>query len=261
VPRFAANLSLLFSELPLLERFGAAAAAGFQAVELQFPYAFPAKVLAMQLQQHHLQMVLHNLPAGNWDAGERGIACDPARTDEFRAGVELALAYALVLKVPRINCLAGIPPPGISPDVALATLIANLRFAAQQLQPHGLTLLLEAINTIDIPGFFVCHSRQAFDIIAACRQPNLLMQYDIYHMHRMNEAIHTDLSTQLTHIGHIQIADAPGRGEPGTGGIDFHPLFDLLNGLSYPGWIGCEYHPQKDTLSGLNWRQKFIRHS
>ncbi len=250
---FAANLSLLFTEVALPERFAAAAAAGFAGVEIQFPYAFPAAALAAQGKQHRLPCILHNLPAGNWEAGERGIACDPARVKEFRAGVKLALDYARTLNVQRINCLAGIPPPGISPSVARATLIDNLCYAAEQLQTYGLTLLLEAINTVDVPGFFVCHSKQAIDIINACQQPNLLMQYDIYHMHQMGESIAADFNAHLAQIGHIQIADAPGRGEPGTGSIDFQHLFQLLEQLAYPGWIGCEYHPKASTVSGLGW--------
>lgn len=255
MPRFAANLSLLFTELPLPQRFAAARAEGFSAVEIQFPYSLPAGQIAALLQQHDLQLVLHNLPAGNLDAGERGIACDPARIAEFHAGVAQALSYARRLKVTRLNCLAGIAPPDVSPALARSTLIANLHHAASQLQPHGITLLLEAINTIDIPRFFVCHSAQMADIIAACEMPNIRMQYDIYHMTCMQEDVQADLRSCLPLIGHIQIADAPGRGEPGTGSIDFGTLLPLLDTLGYTGWVGCEYLPQNGTRAGLGWLQ------
>jgi hydroxypyruvate isomerase len=263
--QFAANLSLLFTELPLLERFAAARAAGFAAVEIQFPYELAAAQIRAELDRHGLQLVLHNLPAGNWAAGERGIACDPARVAEFRAGVAQALDYARTLGCPRLNCLAGIVSPAkssaVSPAVsagqAQATLLDNLRFAAQQLQPHGITLLLEAINTHDIPGFFVHGSAQALALIDQCGQPNLSLQYDVYHMTRMGEDVAATLAQQLGRIGHIQIADVPGRGEPGSGTIDFPALFAQLRLLRYGGWIGCEYIPQAGTLASLGWRTAF----
>lgn len=253
MPRFSANLSMLFTEHPLEQRVAAAAAAGFSALEIQFPYALPAQILARQLAQYHLPLVLHNLPAGNWEAGERGIACLPGRQAEFRAGVEQAIEYALALGTPRLNCLAGIPSPETDTAQTQAVLRENLIHAAQQLLPHGLTLLVEAINTFDIPDFFICHSQQVFDLIEQCNMPNLMMQYDIYHMHRMGEAVAATLTGKMAQIGHIQIADAPGRHEPGTGIIPFPDLFALLDQLSYEGWVGCEYHPSQTTLSGLGW--------
>jgi hydroxypyruvate isomerase len=262
MPRFAANLSMLFTELPLEQRVAAAAAAGFKAVEIQFPYALPAQVLARQLEQYQLPLVLHNLPAGDWAAGERGIACLPERRAEFRASVQQAIDYALELGTPRLNCLAGICPPQLNPAAAQACLHENIEYAAQQLSHHNLTLMVEAINTFDIPGFFICHSHQVFDLIDQCalansgnsvNPGNVLMQYDIYHMQRMGEAIAATLSSQLAKIGHIQIADAPGRNEPGTGAIPFPDLFALIDQLDYKGWVGCEYQPRNTTLNGLVW--------
>ncbi len=253
MPRFAANLSMLFTELPLEQRVAAAAAAGFTALEIQFPYALPAQVLARQLAQYQLPLVLHNLPAGDWAAGERGIACLPERRAEFRAGVQQAIEYALALGTPRLNCLAGVCPRNLSQSAAQACLRENLDYAAHQLLPYGLTLMVEAINTFDVPGFFICHSQQIFDLIDQCALPNLLMQYDIYHMQRMGEPVAATLAGQLAKIGHIQIADAPGRNEPGTGVIPFPDLFALLDQQGYKGWIGCEYQPRNTTLAGLTW--------
>lgn len=264
MPRFAANLSLLFTELPLLQRIGAAAAAGFEAVEVQFPYAVPAPEWAQALAQHKIQLVLHNLPAGDWAAGERGIACDPARRDEFRQGVSTAIEYALALGTPRLNCLAGIPPAHLTAQQAQSCLLENVNWAAEQLSQHGLTLLLEAINRFDVPGFFLQHSQQVFELLAQCRFENVLMQYDVYHMHRMGEDVAATLKQHLALIGHIQIADAPGRHEPGSGEIDFASLFGLLDQAGYQnsgrsGWIGCEYQPRISTLSSLNWMAAAIR--
>lgn len=256
MPRFAANLSLLFNEWPLPERFGAAKAAGFDAVEIQFPYSMPAQAIARELQQHDLQLVLHNLPAGNWDAGERGIACDPARVEEFRAGVAQALDYAQALGVTRLNCLAGIPAAHLTPEVAHTTLIDNLHYAASRLQPYGITLLLEAINTFDVPGFFVASCADMRKVLQTCGHPNVRMQYDIYHMSCMAQDVAGDLQTCLPQIGHIQIADAPGRHEPGSGEIDYPALFGLLDRIGYQGWVGCEYEPLNGTLHGLGWMKK-----
>ena len=261
MPRFSANLSMLFAEHPLEQRVAAAAAAGFSALEIQFPYALPAHVLARQLAQHQLPLVLHNLPAGNWEAGERGIACLPGRQAEFRAGVQQAIEYALELGTPRLNCLAGIRPPETSTEQAQACLRENLVYAAQQLLPHGLTLLVEAINTLDIPGFFICRSQQVLELIDQCGLPNLMMQYDIYHMHTMGEAVAATLTHQLAQIGHIQIADAPGRNEPGTGIIPFPEVFALLDQLDYRGWVGCEYQPRHATLASLGWMNTVVQNS
>ena len=253
MPRFAANLSYLFTEVPFERRFAAAAEAGFAAVEFHFPYAFPAARLADAARAAGVEIVLFNLPPGDWAAGERGIACHPDRVDEFRAGIAPAIEYAKALGCPRLNCLAGLLPAGVDAATARATLVANLSFAAQALASAGLTLLLEPINTRDMPGFFVATSRQALDIIAAVGAPNLRLQYDVYHAHIMEGDVARTLAAELPRIGHVQIADHPGRHEPGTGEIDFPFLFGHLDRIGYAGWVGCEYAPSTDTAASLGW--------
>jgi hydroxypyruvate isomerase len=253
MPRFAANLSMLFTEVDFIDRFAAAARAGFRAVECQFPYAEPAETIAAQLHEHDLQMVLHNLPAGNWAAGERGIACHPDRVDEFRVGVAQAIAYATVLGCPQLNCLAGIAPAGVPEDVVRDTFIANLRFAASEMKAVGLRLLLEPINTFDIPGFYVSRTDQALELIDAVGADNLYLQYDVYHAQRMEGELGNTLVRHLPRIAHIQIADNPGRHEPGTGEINYAWLFRHLDAIGYQGWVGCEYKPATTTEAGLGW--------
>jgi hydroxypyruvate isomerase len=253
MPRFAANLSMLFTEVDFIDRFAAAARAGFRAVECQFPYAEPAETIAAQLHEHDLQMVLHNLPAGNWAAGERGIACHPDRVDEFRVGVAQAIAYATVLGCPQLNCLAGIAPAGVPEDVVRDTFIANLRFAASEMKAVGLRLLLEPINTFDIPGFYVSRTDQALELIDAVGADNLYLQYDVYHAQRMEGELGNTLVRHLPRIAHIQIADNPGRHEPGTGEINYAWLFRHLDAIGYQGWVGCEYKPETTTEAGLGW--------
>ena len=257
MPHFAANLSLMFTEVDFLDRFAAARAHGFEAVECLFPYDWPAEQIAERLAASNLQLVLHNLPAGNWSAGERGMACDPARVAEFQDSVGRALDYARVLGVPRLHCLAGLLPAGVSTQRAQAAYIDNLRFAAKQLRAHGIDLMIEPINTYDMPGYFLTSSAQAADIIAATGADNLFLQYDIYHMQRMQRiegALADGIGKYLPLIGHMQLADVPGRHEPGTGVIDFRALFALVDELGYKGWIGCEYHPVGETAAGLGWR-------
>lgn len=254
MPKFAANLSMLFTDLPFLDRFGAARAAGFDAVEFLFPYAWPAAQIAEQLRQHDLQLVLFNLPPGDWNAGDRGMACDPARIEQFRASVDSARDYALALGVTQVHCMAGKVPPGLPHDAARATYLGNLRYAAGQLQPHGIAVLIEPINHFDMPGYFLNGSRQALDIIAEAGCPNLFLQYDIYHMQRMEGELSETIRANLAQIRHLQVADNPGRHEPGTGEINYRHLFALLDTLGYDGWLGCEYLPAGDTRAGLGWR-------
>ena len=258
MPRFAANLTMLYNELGFLDRFDAAAAAGFRGVEFLFPYAFPAAEIGERLARNRLSLVLHNLPAGNWDAGERGIACHPERVGEFQDGVGRAIAYAKALGVPKLNCLAGIAPKGVAPDAARQTFVANLAFAAAKLKAEGLRLLIEPINTFDIPGFFLSGTRRALDVIAATGADNLFVQYDIYHMQRMEGELANTIRTNLARIGHLQLADNPGRNEPGTGEINYPFLFRHIDALGYDGWIGCEYKPATTTTAGLSWLAPYL---
>lgn len=253
MPKFAANLSMLFTEAAFLERFGLARSAGFDAVEFLFPYAFEPEQIAQRLQRYDLQLVLHNLPPGDWAAGERGMACDPRRTAEFEDSVGLGLEYATELGVKRLHCLAGKLPSKLAPERAHATYVDSLRYAAAQCRPHGIDLLIEPINHHDIPGYFLTGTRQGAAIIEECGADNLFLQYDFYHMQRMEGELAATIRQYLPLIRHIQLADVPGRHQPGTGEIDFPFLLNLLDELGYDGWVGCEYLPQGDTLASLGW--------
>ncbi|HYA65871.1 MAG TPA: hydroxypyruvate isomerase [Burkholderiaceae bacterium] len=253
MPRFAANLTMLFHEVDFADRFAAAANAGFRAVEYLFPYSYPKELLAEKLADFGLEQVLHNLPAGDWAKGERGIAVLPNRVGEFQDGVGKAIDYAKALGCRQLNCLAGIRPEGVSAERLRATFLENLRFAADQLQAAGIRLLVEAINTRDVPGFYLCATQQAMDLIDAAGRQNIFMQYDIYHMQRMEGELAATMQKHLPRIAHIQFADNPGRNEPGTGEINFSFLFELLDRIGYAGWIGCEYKPRTSTEASLDW--------
>ena len=253
MPRFAANLSMLFTEAPLLDRFALAARAGFAAVECQFPYDAPAAEIRARLDDNGLAMVLHNLPAGDWAAGERGLACLPQRVADFRAGVTRAIAYAHALGVTQLNCLAGIAPAGAEPATLHRTLVDNLHFAARALAAEGLKLLVEPINTFDVPGFFVNRTPQAVALLDEVGEPNAFIQYDVYHAQRMEGELAATIARYLPRIAHVQVADNPGRHEPGTGEIRFDFLLAELDRLGYDGWIGCEYLPAASTQAGLAW--------
>lgn len=253
MPRFAANLTMLFTELPFMDRFAAAHAAGFEAVEYLFPYAYSKHELAAQLRAYGLKQVLHNLPAGRWDAGERGIACHPDRVAEFRDGVAQAIEYATALRCPQVNCLAGKLPEGVWPEHAHITFVGNLHYAAAALQEAGIRLLIEPINPYDIPGFFLTRTDQALAILDEVDSPNLYIQYDIYHAQRTEGELGATLRNHLDRIAHIQLADNPGRHEPGTGEINYPWLFRHIDALGYRGTIGCEYKPRTTTMEGLGW--------
>jgi hydroxypyruvate isomerase len=259
MPKFAANLTMLWTELDFLKRFEAAARAGFRGVEYLFPYPFPKQRLAEELARHQLQQVLHNLPAGDWAAGERGIACHPGRVAEFQDGVGTAIEYATALGCKQLNCLAGIVPKDTSPDQALCTFIDNLGFAAEKLAAADIQLLIEPINTRDIPGFFLCGTEQAVTILDAVRAPNLALLYDIYHMQIMQGDLAQTMKRHLPRIRHLQLADNPGRNEPGSGEINYPFLFQFLDDLGYQGWIGCEYKPLTTTQAGLGWLNPYLR--
>jgi len=257
MPNFAANLTMLFQEHDFLDRFEAAAKAGFRGVEYLFPYDYEAGQLVERLDRLKLQQVLHNLPAGNWGAGERGIAVLPDRVGEFQDGVGRAIEYAKALGCPRVNCLAGIAPAGSDSEKLRQTLVDNLRFAADRLAEHDIRLVTEPINTRDIPGFFLCGTQQAVDIIRDTGSSNIAVQYDIYHMQIMEGDLAPTIEKHLANIGHIQLADNPGRHEPGTGEINYPFLFDFIDRLGYKGWIGCEYIPSKTTAEGLGWFDRY----
>ena len=253
MPRFAANLTMMFNEVDFLDRFEAAAKAGFKGVEYLFPYDFDAAELKKRLDDNGLVQVLHNLPAGDWAAGERGIACHPDRVDEFKSGVDKAIEYATALGCKQVNCLAGILPDGVGYEAARNVFIANLQFAADKLQAAGIKLLIEPINTRDIPGFLLYSTEQALGIIAETGSDNLFVQYDIYHMQIMEGDLAPTIEACIKMIPHMQLADNPGRHEPGTGEINYPFLFKFIDGLDYDGWIGCEYKPATTTEEGLSW--------
>jgi hydroxypyruvate isomerase len=252
MPRFCANLTLLFNEHPFIDRFVAAANAGFSGVEYLFPYDYDKDQLAAQLRKHRLTQVLHNLPAGDWNNGERGIGCHPDRVGEFQDGVGKAIEYARALQCKQVNCLAGICADA-PPERQRAAFVANLKFAAMKLKEAGIKLLIEPINTRDIPGFFLTRSSQALDIIREVGSDNLFLQYDIYHMQVMEGDLARTIEANLGRIAHLQVADNPGRHEPGTGEINYPFLFKKLDEIGYQGWIGCEYKPKTTTLEGLDW--------
>jgi hydroxypyruvate isomerase len=256
--RFSANLGMLFGEVAFLDRFARARAAGFDAVEFPFPYDHPKHAIAEQLSEHGLALVLHNLPPGDEAKGERGLGCQPDRRGEFRDGVGLALDYAQALGCTRLNCLAG-TAPGLSHATALDTLVDNLRFAAAELGRAGVQLLVEPINTRDMPGFFLNTSAQALALIEAVGSPNLRLQYDVYHMQVMQGDLARDIERCLPHVAHVQIADNPGRHEPGTGEIHYPFVLGWLERLGYTGWVGCEYHPLTTTEAGLGWLAAYRR--
>ncbi len=256
MPKFAANLSMLFTEAPFLDRFALAAKAGFQAVEFLFPYAFAAHDIRQRLQDNGLQLVLHNLPAGDWEAGERGIACLPDRVAEFRSGVGQAIEYASTLGAPQLNCLVGKTPAGVDDALLRSTLVQNLRYAAAELDKAGLKLLVEPINFYDIPGFYLSRSAQTLAVLDEVGADNIYLQYDIYHMQRMEGELAATMSKHLARIAHIQLADNPGRNEPGSGEINYPFLFAHLDRIGYLGWIGCEYKPATTTEAGLGWRDR-----
>ena len=254
MPRFSANLSMLFTEVPFLDRFARAAQAGFEAVEFMFPYAHSPQEIKARLDATGLKAVLHNLPAGDWEGGDRGIACDPARVAEFRAGVARGVAYATTLGVPQLNCLAGKAPVGADDALLRRTFVDNLRFAAAALHQAGLRLLVEPINRYDIPGFYLQRTAQALSVLDEVGAPNAFVQYDIYHAQRTEGELAATLAQHLARIGHIQIADNPGRHEPGSGEINYRFLFQHLDRIGYQGWVGAEYRPASTTEAGLGWR-------
>ena len=258
MPKLAANLSMMFNEVDFMTRFRVAAEAGFKGVEYLFPYDYPAGDILAELEKHGLTQVLHNLPAGDWDTGERGIACLPDRVDEFKDGVIQGIEYATTLGCTQINCLAGVRPDNVDHDTAHDTLVDNLRFAAGELQKANISLLIEAINTRDIPGFYITTTDQAKSIINNVGSQNLRLQYDIYHMQIMEGDLIPTIEQNLDLIQHIQLADNPGRNEPGTGEINYPNVLSAVDSMGYNGWIGCEYKPKTTTIDGLVWASRYL---
>ncbi len=260
MPQFAANLSLLYTELPFLQRFAAAAADGFRAVEFLFPYAYEAAELKQALDAAGLRQVLFNAPPGNWDAGERGLACLPDRQAEFREGMAQALHYAAALNCPRLHVMAGIAPADVQPQRLHACYVENLRWAAQNAQDQGVQLCIEAINPIDMPGYYLQRQAQALAVVAAVGAPNLAVQFDVYHC-QVSEG---DVSRKLREVmargllGHVQIAGAPDRHEPHEGELRVEALLTLLDELGYTGYVGCEYRPRAGTRAGLGWLKPWL---
>ncbi len=257
MPRFAANLSMLFTEVPMLDRFERAARAGFKAVEMQFPYEAPATEIRSRLDANGLVMVLHNFPGGDWAAGDRGIACNPARQAEFRAGVGKAIEYATTLGVPQLNCLAGKPGAGVDEATTHRTFVDNVRYAAEQCKAAGLRVLMEPINNYDVPGFWLNRTGKALGVVDELKMDNVLVQYDIYHAQRYEGELAATMQQHLAKIGHIQFADNPGRNEPGTGEIHWPFLFAHIDRIGYTGWLGAEYKPATTTEAGLGWLRTY----
>lgn len=258
MPKFSANLSFLYADLPFLDRFAAAAKDGFKAVEYVGPYGFPAEDVAAALKANGLTQALFNLPAGNWDGGERGIGCHADRVTEFQAGVETAIRYGQALGCDRINCLAGIAPAGSPVEECDTVLLANLKYAAPRLADAGIKLLLEPINLRDIPGFHVSTTHHAERLLDAVGSDNLFIQYDVYHTQVMQGDLIPTYARLKDRIGHVQIADNPGRNEPGTGEINYGFVLSELDRLGYDGWVGCEYKPKAGTSAGLGWMKPYL---
>ncbi|WP_334157851.1 2-oxo-tetronate isomerase [Oryzomicrobium sp.] len=270
--KFAANLTFLFADRPFLDRFAAAAQAGFAGVEYLFPYDVAAEEIRARLTAHDLTQALFNLPAGDWAGGERGLAALPGREADFRAGLDLARRYAAVLGCTRLHAMAGIPPAGADPAAVRATYLANIRHAARVLAADGITLMIEPINSrIDMPGYWLDSPRAAFALLDSIGEANVRVQYDLYHAQIMEgnlartleyglaRTLEYGLAGAAPRIGHLQVADNPGRGEPGSGEIAYPFLFATLERLGYDGWIGCEYKPAASTEAGLGWFAPYRR--
>jgi hydroxypyruvate isomerase len=257
MPKFCANLTMLFNEVDFLDRFEKAAKAGFKGVEYLFPYAHKKEQLVEKLGAFGLAQALHNLPAGDWNKGERGIACLPGREIEFQEGVGKAIEYAKALKCAQVNCLAGLTPAGVPADKVRQTLVANLRFAAAALEKEGIRLLVEALNDRDVPGFHLVRTADVLTLIKEVGHSNVYVQYDVYHMQIMEGNLTRTIQANMDKIAHIQIADNPGRNEPGTGEINYPNLFKAIDAAGYKGWIGCEYKPAAKTEDGLGWLKPY----
>jgi hydroxypyruvate isomerase len=257
--RFSANLSFLFQDLPFYDRIDAAALNGFRGVEYMSPYDYEVAEIKRRLREHELTQVLFNLPAGDFAKGERGFATDPGRVDEFRAGVAAAVSIARELDCTRVNCLTGIAIPGLDPARARATLVGNLRHAAQALDTIGATLVVEPLNRIETPGFVIGTTAEALSVIDETGAPNFKLQYDVYHAQRAEGNVIATIRAQAARIGHVQIADSPGRNEPGTGELAYERILPVFEEIGYDGWIGAEYRPSRPVPATFSWLDAFVR--
>lgn len=253
MPKFAANLSMMFNEYDFPQRFAAAAKSGFEAVEFLFPYDYSPAEVSTWLKDNQLKNILFNLPPGDWAAGERGIAALPGREAEFRDGVAKAIEYALALGTPQLHMMAGLIPVGSNFALHRATYLQNLKYAAQELAKHGLGLLLEPINTRDMPGYFLNTQAQAHELRIESGEPNIKVQMDFYHAQIMEGDLAETFRKYFDHIGHTQIASVPKRNEPDDGEVNYPFLYQLLDEMGYEGWVGCEYRPKGKTEDGLAW--------
>jgi hydroxypyruvate isomerase len=257
MPRFCANLTMMFNEVPFLDRFAAAARAGFTAVEFLFPYDHPAQEIRARLADNGLEQVLFNMPPGDWALGERGLACLPGRTAEFRAGVFRALEYAAVFGTKRLHCMAGLVPAGLDAATAASLYAVNLAWATEQAKAAGVLVVIEPINHRDMPGFFLNTTGQGAAVVEAIGRDRLALLFDIYHCQVTEGDVTSRMAALLPLIGHIQIADVPARNEPGTGEINWEFVFRRMDAVGYTGWVGCEYRPAAQTDAGLVWRARF----
>ena len=253
MPKFAANLSMMFNEVPFPERFAAAAKAGFKAVEFLFPYDYTPAEVAGWLQENKLESALFNLPPGNWAAGERGIASLPGREQEFREGVAKAIEFALAMGTPKVHCMAGLFPAGADRAKHRAVYVENVRYAAQELAKHGRMLVIEPINPRDMPGYFLNTQGEGHEICKEIGLPNLKVQMDFYHCQIVEGDLTMTFKNNFAGVGHVQIASVPTRNEPDQGEVDYRHIFKLLDEMGYDGWVGCEYRPRGRTEDGLGW--------
>jgi hydroxypyruvate isomerase len=258
MPRFAANLSMLFNEVAFLERFEKAQNAGFRAVEFMSPFEHPAQAVAQRLHDHDLEMVLFNMPAGDRPRGDRGIACQPARQAEFRESVKVALEYAHKLEARYINCLAGIAPAGVEQATLHGTYVENLRYVCEAAKQADVKVVIEPLNPIDFPGFLLTRTDQAAAIVAEVDADNLGIEYDVYHAQVAEGNLAATLERFLPKIWHMQVADVPTRQEPGTGEVRFEYLFAELDRMGYAGWIGCDYHPSTTDDRHMDWVRQYL---
>jgi hydroxypyruvate isomerase len=253
MPKFSSNLWFMFTEVPFLDRFAAAADAGFQAVEFAFPYAYPVDKVAESLHRAGLKQVLFNMPPGDLEAGDRGLSCIPGREAEFEASVDKALEYARALQCPRLHTMAGVVPPYADRQAYEDTYVRNIKAAAQKAAEHNIALLLEPLNSRDVPGYLLSKQAQAQQFVKRINEPNVSIQLDLYHCQIMEGDLAMHIQEMKGQYAHVQIAGVPGRHEPDVGEINYPYLFDVLDETGYDGWIGCEYRPKGKTTDGLGW--------